>query len=110
MQIPLIIHYHYQRYEPFHQQFGYQTLTVHGHRQALLQDRLTDLKDLIESEDGQSVSQDIQNLIFRVLFEIRSWLNRGERAMTFDAQIPLSNMAYNRSTNNNINNGFSRKV
>ena len=110
MQMPLIIHYHYQRYEPFHQQFGYQTLTVHGHRQVLLQDRLTDLKDLIESKDGQSVSQDIQNLIFRVLFEIRSWLNRGEGAMSFKAQIPLSNVVYNLSTNKNINSGFSRKV
>ena len=88
----------------------YPTLILHGHWQALLQDRLTDLKDLIESEDGQSVSQDIQNLIFRVLFEIESWLNRGEGAMAFEAQITLSNMENNRFTNNNINNEFSRKV
>ena len=101
---------HYQRYELFPQQFEYRTLTLLGHWQVLLQDRLTDLKDLIESEDGQSVSQDVRNLIFRVLFDIESWLDRGEGAMIFEARITLSNMASNRSTNNNVNNEFSRKV
>ena len=107
MQMPPMMHY--QRYEPFPQQFEYRTLIPHGHRQSPLQDRLTDLKDLVESEDGQSVSQDIRDLIFRLLFEIESWLNRGEGAMTFEAQITLSNMAYNRSINN-INNESSREV
>ena len=99
-----------QRYEPFPQQFGYRILTLHGHWQVLLQDRLTDLKDLIESEDGQSVSQDIRNLIFRVIFEIKSWLDRGEGAMTLEVQVTLSNMASNRFTNNNVNNEFLGKV
>ena len=78
--------------------------------QALLQDRLTDLTDLIRSEDGQAVSQDLQNLIARVLGEIESWINRGEGPMTFEAQTTLSNMAYNSLTKNNICNHFSRKV
>ena len=108
MQMFLLTMY-YQRYEPFPQQFGYRILTLHGHRQVLLQDRLTDLKELIESEDSQSVSQNIRNLIFCVLFEIKSWLDRGEGVMTFEAQITLSNMASNCPTND-INNEFSRKV
>jgi hypothetical protein len=77
------------------------------HRQTLLQDRLSDLKDLIRGEDGQAVSQDLQNLIVRVLSEIESWLNQGEGAMTFEAQITLSN---NGPTKNNICNQFSYKV
>ena len=79
-------------------------------RQALLQDRLTDLEDLIRGEDGQAVTQDLQKLVVRVLSEIESWLNRGEGAMTFEAQITLSNMAYNGPTKNNICNPFSCKV
>ena len=77
------------------------------HRQVLLQDRLTDLEDLIRSEDGQAVSQDLQKLIVRILGEIESWLKRGEGAMSFEAQITLSNMAYNRPT---ICNQSSSKV
>ena len=72
----------------FSQQFEYRTLTgpVTFHRQDLLQDRLT---DLIRGEDGQAVvSQDIQNLVVRVLSEIEIWLNRGEAAMTFEALTP----------------------
>ena len=80
------------------------------HQQALLQDRLTDLEDLIRSEDGQSVSQDIQNLVTRVLSEIESWLDRGEGPMTFEAQISLSNMSCNGPNNNIICNQFSCKV
>ena len=80
------------------------------HRQAFLQDRLTNMKDLIRSEDCQSVSQDIRNLIFRVLFEIESWFNRGEGVMPFNAQIALSNMTYNGPTKNNICDQFSCKV
>ena len=57
----------------------------------MLQERLT---DLILGEDGQPVSHDLQTLIGRVLGEIESWLNQGEGAMTFKAQINLSNMAY----------------
>ena len=49
------------------------------------------MKDLI-LEDGQGVSQDLRNLIDLVLGEIESWINRGEGAMTFEAQIALSNM------------------
>jgi hypothetical protein len=79
-------------------------------RQALLQDRLTDLKDLIRDEDGQAVPQDPQKLIVRVLSEIENWLNRGKGPMTFKAQITLSNMAYNGPTKNNIRNQFSYKV
>ena len=77
------------------------------HRQALLHGRLTDLEDLIRGEDGQAVSQDLQNLIVRVLNEIESWLNRGEGTMTFEAQIILSKMAYNGPTKTNICNQFS---
>jgi hypothetical protein len=80
------------------------------HRKTLLQDRLTDLKDLIRGNDGQAVSQDLHKLIVRVLSEIESWLNRGEGAMSFEAQITLSNMAYNGSTKSNIRNQFSCKV
>ena len=80
------------------------------HWKVLPQDRLTDLKDLIQSEDGQSVSQDSRNLIFRAIFEIESWLIRGEGAMTFETQITLSNMAYNGPTKNNICDQFSYKV
>ena len=100
---------HHQRCEPqaFPQQFKYWTLTFH--QQAFLQDRLTDLEDLIRGEDGQAVSQDLQNLIVRTLSEIESWLN-GEGAMSFEAQITLSNMAYNGPTKDNICNQFSCKV
>ena len=87
-----------QRCENFPRQFEYQTLTLQ--RQTLLEDRLTDLKDLIRGEDGQAVSQDIQILIFRVLVEIESWLKEG--VMTFEAQITLSDIAYNDPTKNNI--------
>ena len=70
-----------------------------------------DLKDLIRGEDGQAVSQDLQNSIVRVLGEIESWLNRGEGAMTFEAQISLSNMVYNdQATKNGIRNQFSCEV
>ena len=96
----------------FPQQFEYRILTLRAtfHRQALLQDRLTDLKDLIGGE-GQAVSQDLQKLIVRVSSEIEIWLNRGEGAMTFEAQITLSNMAYsNGPTKNNICNQFSCTV
>ena len=81
------------------------------HRQALLQNRLTVLEDLIR-EDGQVVSQDLQKLIVRVSDEIESWVNRGEGAMAFEAQVTLSNMAYNGPTKNNtgICNQFSCKV
>ena len=95
---------------PHLEQFQYRTLTLSLVRQTLLQDRLTDLKDLIQGEDGQAVSQDIQNLVARVLGEIESWLNQGEEAMEFEAQITLSNMAYNGPTKNNIRNQFSCKV
>ena len=65
------------------------------HRQELLQDRLTDLEDLIRDEDGQALSQEIQKLVVRVLDEIGSWLYRGEGgAMTFEAQITLADMAF----------------
>ena len=80
------------------------------HRQAFLQGRLTVLKDLIRGEDGQAVSQGLQKLIVRVLGEIEIWLNRGEGAMAFEAQITLSNMEYNGPTKNNICNQFSSKV
>ena len=56
------------------------------------------------------MSQDLQKLIVRVLGEIESWLNRGEGAMTFEAQITLSNMAYNGPTKNKVLNLFSRNV
>ena len=74
------------------------------HRQALLQDRLTYLKDLIRGGGGQAVSQDLRNLIARVLGEIESWLNRGEGAMAYEAQITLSNMACKGPTKNDIYN------
>ena len=65
-------------------------------------------------EDGRTVSQDLQNLIVRVLGEIESWLDRREGAMTFEAQETLSNMVYdlNGSTKNKISTGnqFSCKV
>ena len=95
---------HYQRCELFPQQFEYRTLTL---RQVLLQDRLTDLEDLIRGEDGQAVSQDLRKLVVRVLNEIEIWLSRGEGAMTFEAQITLSNMAYNDTA---IYDQFSYKV
>ena len=80
-------------------------------QQELLQDRLTDLEDLIRGEDGQAVSQDIQKLVVCVLGEIESWLYRGEGgAMTFEAQITLSNMAFNGPTKNKIFDQFSCKV
>ena len=79
-------------------------------RQALLQDRLTDLEDLIRSEDGQAVSQDIQKLVTRVLSEIESWFDRGEGPMSFEAQITLSNMSCNGPNNDIICNQFSCKV
>ena len=60
-------------------------------RQELLQDRLTDLEDLIWGEDGQAISQNFQTLVVGVLGEIESCLYRGEGgAMTFEAQISLS--------------------
>ena len=99
---------HCQRCESFSQKFSVSVLTFH--RQALLQDRLTDLKDIIRDEDGQAESQDFRKLIIRVLDEIESWLNRGEGAMSFEAQIDLSNMAYNGPTKNYICNQFSCKV
>ena len=68
-----------------------------------------DLKDLILGEDGQAVSQDLQTLIGRVLGEVESWLNR-EGAISFEAQIALSNIAYNGPTENNICNQFSCTV
>ena len=80
------------------------------HRQALLQDRLTDLGDLIRGEDSQAVSPDLQILVVRVLGEIESWLDRGEGSMTFEAQITLSNMSCNGPNQNNICNQFSCKV
>ena len=81
------------------------------HRQEFLQDRLTDLEDLIQDEVGQAVSQGIQNLVVRVLGEIESWLYRGEGgAITFEAQITLSNMAFNGPTKNKIFDQFSCKV
>ena len=86
--------------------------TATFHQQELLQDRLTDLGDLIRSEDGQAVSQDIQKLAVRVLGEIESWLHQGEGgAMTFEAQITLSNMAFfNGLTKNEIFDQLSCKV
>ena len=80
------------------------------HRQALLQDRLTDLNDLIRGKDGQAVSQHLQKLVTRVLGEIESWLDRGEGPIIFEAQITLSNMAYTGPTKNNIYDQFSCKV
>ena len=80
------------------------------HQQALLQDRLTDLEDLIRGEDGEAVSQDLQILTVRVLSEIESWLNEGEGAMSFEAQITLSNMAYNGPTKSNKCDQFSCQV
>ena len=91
------------------QQLEYWTLTLATfHQQAPLHDRLTDLNDLIRGEESQAVSQNLQNLIVRVLGEIESWLNRGEGEMTFEAQLTLSNMAYNGPTENN--NQFSCTV
>ena len=78
-------------------------------QQTILEDRVTDLKDLIQGEDGQAVSQDLQNLVVRVLSEIEIWLNRGG-AMTFEAQITLSNMAYKALTKDSIRNQLSCKV
>ena len=102
---------HYQRCDPFPQTiFVLDSDPATFHRQALLQDRQTDLKDLIQGEDGQAISQDLQILIVRVLSEIESWLNRGEGTMTYEAQITLSNMAYNSSTKNNIVCDHSCKV
>ena len=103
---------HHQRCEPFFpNNFSIGSDPATFRRQALLQDRLTDLEDLIRGEDVQDVSQDIQKLVVRVLGEIESWLDR-EGAMTFEAQITLSNMAYNGPTKNNtgICNQFSCKV
>ena len=78
------------------------------HQQALLQDRLTDLSDLIRDIDGQAVSQELQDLILRAFGEIESWLNRGEEPMSFEAQMTLSNMANGPTTGkNNIGNQFS---
>jgi hypothetical protein len=99
---------HYQRCEPFSKKFLVSDLTFH--RQALLQDRLTDLKDLIRDEDDQAESQDFRKLVVRVLGEIENWLNRGEGVMSFEAQIALSNMAYNGPTKINIGDQFSCKV
>jgi hypothetical protein len=65
---------------------------------------------LIQSEDGQAVSQNLQNLTVRVLGEIESWLNRGKGPMIFEAQINLSNMVYNGFTKNSTSNQFSCKV
>ena len=93
---------HCQRCEPFPPTIRVSDSDLAtSHQQALLQDRLTDLDDLIRGEDGQAVSQDIQKLVVRVLGEIESWLNRGEGAMTFEAQITLSNMSCN-GPNKNI--------
>ena len=102
---------YYQRCEPFSptiRVLDFDPTTFH--RQAHLQCRLTVAKDLIRGEDGQAVSQNLQNLIVRVLGEIEIWLNRGEGAMTFEAQITLSKMEYNGPTKNNIWNQFSCKV
>ena len=90
---------HYQRFEPFPPTTSVldSDLTTF-HRKALLQDRVTDLEDLIRDEVGQAVSQGIRKLVVRVLSEIKSWLKRGEGEMAFEAQTTLSNMAYNRPT------------
>ena len=81
------------------------------HQQALLQDRLTDLSDLIRDIDDQAVSQELQDLILRAFSEIESWLNRGEEPMSFEAQMTLSNMANGPTTGkNNIGDQFSYKV
>ena len=81
------------------------------HRQELLQDRLTDLEDLIRGEDGQAIYQDIQKLVVRVSGEIGSWLYQGKGgAMTFEAQITLSNIAFNGPSKNKIFDQFSCKV
>ena len=81
------------------------------HRQELLQDRLTDLDDLIRGEDGQAISHDVQKLVVGVLGEIESWLDRGEgETMTFEAQITLSNMAFNGPTKSKIFDQCSCKV
>ena len=102
---------HYQRCEPFPQTiFVLDFDPPTFHRQALLQDRLTDLEDLIRGEDGQPISQDLQNLIVPVLSEIESWLNRGGGAMTFEAQIILSNTATCNGPPNDICNQSSCKV
>ena len=81
------------------------------HRQASLQDRLSDLSDLIRDLDGQAVSQELQDLIVRVFSEIDSWLNQGAGAMSFEAQMTLSNFT-NGPTAGKItsSNQFSSKV
>ena len=102
---------HYQRCELSHSPAIWVSnsdpATFYRLGQALLQDRLTDLKDLIEGENGQAESQDLRNLVVLVSGEIESWLYRGEVAMTYEAQITLSNMASNGSTKGNQ---FSCKV
>ena len=94
----------------FLQQFEYRTLTLRRSTDTLLQDRLTDLRDLIRSEDGRAISQDLQNLIIRVLGEIESWLDRGEAAMTFETQITLSNVACNGPTKNDMQSIFMQGI
>jgi hypothetical protein len=80
------------------------------HRQALLKDRLTDLKDLIRDEHCQIGSEDLRKWVVLVLGEIDSWLSRGEGVMTCEAQITLSNMESKGPTRNDICNQFSCKV
>ena len=70
--------------------------------QALLEDRFTDLEDLIRSEDGQTVSRDLQKLVAHVLGEIEGWLDRKEGPMATEAQITLSNMSCNGPIKHNM--------
>jgi len=66
------------------------------------------LNNLVKDEDGLAVSQNLQNLIVRVLREIETWLNGGG-AMKFKAQTTLS-MTYNGPGEDNTHNQFSCKV
>ena len=77
--------------------------------QVILQGKLTDLNNLIRGEDGQAVPQGLRKLIVPVLSEIDSWLNQGA-LMEFEAQMTLSNMAYNGPPEGNTPNQFSCKV
>ena len=82
------------------------------YRQAHLQDRLTNLKGLIQETDGQALFQELHELLVPVFGEVERWLNRGEGAMTFEAQIALSNKANSGPTTdkNKIGNQLSYKV
>ena len=104
---------HYQKCEPFLQQFECRTLTLqrNTNRLPLLLDGLTDLKDRIRDVNVQAVSQELQDLIGRVIVEIESWLNLGEEPMPFEAQMTLSNIANGPTAGkSNIGNQFSFKV